>query len=99
MTLSCDTYRSGSSNHYVAAASACHIGYQLTAKKAGYTLTGPFKPVSSFEGRSCDEARKACNAYTATLTRNGQTIEIREKNKLLGTVNFGGQTPQYSMAK
>jgi hypothetical protein len=62
-------------------------------------LTGPFRPVSTFEGRSCDEARKVCNAYTATLTRNGQAIDIREKNKLLGTVNFAGQTPQYNMAK
>ena len=99
MVLSCDTYRNASGNHYVAGVSACHIGYQLVAKKAGYTLTGPFKPVSTFEGRSCDEARKVCSAYTATLTRNGQAIEIREKNKLLGTVNFAGQTPQYSMAK
>jgi hypothetical protein len=97
--LSCDTYRDVSGNHLIAVASACNIGYLLVAKNSAYTLSGPFKPVERFEGRSCDVARKVCEAYRVTVTRNGKLVELREKNKLLGTVNFSGQTPQYSIAK
>ena len=97
--LSCDTYRHVSGNHMVAAASACNIRYLLVARNSAYALTGPFRPDQSFEGRSCDEARKVCNAYRVTVTRNGKMVELRDKNKMLGTVSFSGQTPQYSMAK
>ena len=97
--LSCDTYRDISGNHMIAAASACNIGYKLVARNSSYTLSGPFRPVERFEGRSCDVARKVCESYRVTVTRNGKTVELREKTKLLGTVNFSGQSPQYSMAK
>jgi hypothetical protein len=97
--LSCDTYRSGSGNHMVAAATACHVGYELVAKNPAYTLSGPFRPIESFDGRSCEAARKACGAYRVTVTRKGDTVELRDQNKLLGTVDFSGQTPQYSMKK
>ena len=97
--LSCDTYRNVSGNHMIAAADGCNIGYVLVARKSGYTLTGPLRPVERFEGRSCEAARKVCDAYQVTVTKKGQMIELREKKKLLGTINFSGQTPQYSVAK
>jgi hypothetical protein len=97
--LSCDTYRDVSGNHMIAAASACYAGYLLVAKTGGYTLSGPLRVADRFEGRSCEAARKVCAAARVTVTRNGKLVELREKNKLLGTLNFSGPTPQYSMAK
>ncbi len=97
--LSCDTYRNISGNRMIAAATACNVGFELVAKSPGYTLSGPFREVEHFEGRSCEAARQACEAYRVTVTRKGKTVELREKNKLLGTVNFSGLTPQYNLAK
>lgn len=97
--LSCDTYRNITGNRMIAAAGDCQLGYLLVAKSGGYTLSGPLRPTEQFEGRSCEVARKACDAYQVTVTRKGKLVELRDKKKLLGTLNFSGQTPQYTMAK
>jgi hypothetical protein len=99
LELSCDTYRSGTANHYIATADWCHIKYVFVAKTGAKTVTGPFKPVQSFEGRSCSAARKVCGASQVTLTQKGKSVELREKTKLLGTISFSGPAPLYTPAK
>lgn len=95
--LSCDTYRTGTSNHYVAAATACHIGYELKVSSAGYTLTGPFKHNDSFDGRGCEEARAQCAGYKVSLVQEGKRVNLLEGKTVLGSIDFSGLTPTYKM--
>lgn len=99
LELSCDTYRSGTANHFIATADWCHIKYVPVAKTGTKTLTSAFKPVQSFEGRSCSAARKVCDATQVTLTQHGKSVELREQKKLLGTVHFSGPAPLYTADK
>ena len=95
--LSCDTYRTGTSNHYMAAATACHIGYELKVISAGYTLTGPFKHNDSFDGRRCEEARAQCAGYKISLVQEDKRVNLFEGKTLVGSIDFSGLTPTYKM--
>ena len=95
--LSCDTFRTGAANHYIASANQCHIVFSLKAKKGKYTLEGPFTNEDLFKGNSCEEARKTCENFKVELQEQIDTVAIKSGGNILGKIDFTNLTPSYMM--
>lgn len=96
LELSCDTYRSGVANKWVAAATACHVGFEFTLSSGGYTLSGPFRPSEDFRGSSCEQARQFCRDYQVRVIESAdRALQLFSAETPLGVFRFDKVTPSY----